>query len=52
MIAYVPFDGTAVDVAGGNAVVLGGSPTYVKTQGAKEFPQKIWSFQKDQSERV
>jgi hypothetical protein len=34
LIAYVPFDGTAVDVAGGNAVVLGGSPTYVKTQGA------------------
>ena len=27
LIAYVPFDGTAVDVVGGNAVVLGGSPT-------------------------
>jgi len=26
LIAYVPFDGTAVDVVGGNAVVLGGSP--------------------------
>jgi len=34
LIAYVPFDGTAVDVVGGNAVVLGGSPVYVKTQGA------------------
>jgi len=33
LIAYVPFDGAAVDVAGGNAVVLGGSPSYVKTQG-------------------
>ena len=33
LLAYVPFDGTAVDVAGSNAVVLGGSPVYVKTQG-------------------
>lgn len=33
LLAYVPFDGTAEDVAGSNAVVLGGSPVYVKTQG-------------------
>lgn len=33
LLAYVPFDGTAVDVVGSNAVVLGGSPAYVKTQG-------------------
>ncbi|MDD4442552.1 MAG: LamG domain-containing protein [Kiritimatiellae bacterium] len=33
LAAYVPFDGTAVDIAGSNAVVLGGSPVYVKTQG-------------------
>jgi len=33
LLAYVPFDGSAVDVAGSNAVVLGGSPVYVKTQG-------------------
>ena len=33
LVAYVPFDGTAEDVAGSNAVVLGGSPVYVKTQG-------------------
>jgi len=33
LLAYVPFDGSAVDVAGSNAVVLGGSPMYVKTQG-------------------
>lgn len=33
LLAYVPFDGTAVDVAGSNAVVLGGAPVYVKTQG-------------------
>jgi hypothetical protein len=33
LLAYVPFDGTAVDVAGSNAVVLGGSPVYVKSQG-------------------
>jgi len=31
--AYVPFDGTAEDSVGSNAVVLGGSPVYVKTQG-------------------
>ncbi len=31
--AYVPFDGTAEDIVGSNAVVLGGSPVYVKTQG-------------------
>jgi len=31
--AYVPFDGTAEDVVGGHAVVLSGSPTFVKTQG-------------------
>ena len=33
LIAYVPFDGTAEDIVGSNAVVLGGSPVYVKTQG-------------------
>ncbi len=33
LVAYVPFDGTAVDVANSNAVVVGGAPTYVKTQG-------------------
>lgn len=33
LLAYVPFDGSAVDVAGSNAVALGGSPVYVKTQG-------------------
>lgn len=33
LVAHVPFDGTAEDVAGSNAVVLGGSPVYVKTQG-------------------
>jgi len=33
LLAYVPFDGTAVDVANSYAVVLGGSPSYVKTQG-------------------
>ena len=33
LLAHVPFDGTAVDVAGSNAVVLGGSPVYVKSQG-------------------
>ncbi len=33
LLAYVPFDSTAEDVAGSNAVVLGGSPVYVKTQG-------------------
>ena len=33
LIAYVPFDGTAEDIVGGNAVVLRGAPVYVKTQG-------------------
>ena len=33
LVAYVPFDGTAVDVAGSNVVTLSGSPAYVKTQG-------------------
>lgn len=33
LLAYVPFDGTAEDVACSNTVVLGGSPSYVKTQG-------------------
>ncbi|HQA39431.1 MAG TPA: LamG domain-containing protein, partial [Kiritimatiellia bacterium] len=33
LTAYVPFDGTAQDIAGSNAVVLGGAPVYVKTQG-------------------
>jgi len=33
LVAYVPFDGTAADVAGSNAVVVTGSPVYVKTQG-------------------
>jgi len=31
--AYVPFDGTAEDVVGSHAVVLSGSPTFVKSQG-------------------
>ncbi len=30
--AYVPFDGSAVDVAGGHAVVLGGAPEYEKAK--------------------
>lgn len=33
LLAYVPFDGTAEDVACSNAVVLAGSPVYVKTRG-------------------
>lgn len=33
LLAYVPFDGTAVDVARSNAVVISGSPTYVRTRG-------------------
>jgi hypothetical protein len=33
LLAHVPFDGAAVDVAGSNAVVLAGAPVYVKTQG-------------------
>ena len=33
LLAYVPFDGSAVDIAGSNSVALGGAPTYVKTQG-------------------
>lgn len=32
LLAYVPFDGTAEDVVYSNTVVLGGSPSYVKTQ--------------------
>jgi len=30
LVAYLPFDGSAVDVAGSNAVVVTGSPSYVK----------------------
>lgn len=33
LLAYVPFDGSAVDVACSNAVVVSGSPSYVKSQG-------------------
>lgn len=33
LVAYLPFDGTAEDVAGSNTVVVTGSPLYVKTQG-------------------
>ncbi len=33
LLAHVPFDGTAVDVANSNAVVVYGSPSYVKAQG-------------------
>jgi hypothetical protein len=33
LLAYVPFDGTAVNVVNSNAVTLGGSPSYVRTQG-------------------
>ncbi|MDD2600275.1 MAG: glycerophosphodiester phosphodiesterase family protein [Kiritimatiellae bacterium] len=33
LVAYVPFDNTATDVANSNVVTLVGSPMYVKTQG-------------------
>jgi hypothetical protein len=35
LVAYVPFDGTAVDIAGSNAVVVSGSPAYEKAQVGK-----------------
>ena len=35
LVAYLPFDGTAVDVAGSNAVVISGSASFVKSQVGK-----------------
>ncbi len=32
LVAYLPLDGSAVDVAGSNTVVVSGSPSYVKAQ--------------------